>query len=43
MGEHNEYVYKHLLGMTDNEFSDRIADGSITVNLPEGFEFTANT
>jgi len=43
MGEHNEYVYKHLLGMTDDEFSDRIADGSITVDLPEGFEFTANT
>jgi benzylsuccinate CoA-transferase BbsF subunit len=30
LGEHNEYVYKELLGMTDDEIADHIADGSIT-------------
>ena len=35
LGEHNEYVYKELLGMTDDEIADHIADGSITTGLPE--------
>jgi benzylsuccinate CoA-transferase BbsF subunit len=30
IGEHNEYVFKELLGMTDDEIADHIADGSIT-------------
>lgn len=42
LGEHNEFVYKELLGMTDNEIADHIADGSITTALPEGFEFSVN-
>ena len=42
LGEHNEYVYKELLGMTDDEIADHIIDGSITTELPEGFQFTTN-
>ena len=30
LGEHNEYVYKKLLGMTDDEIAEHIVDGSIT-------------
>ena len=30
LGEHNEYVYKELLGLTDEELSDYIIDGIIT-------------
>lgn len=30
LGQHNEYVYKEILGMTDDEIADHIADGSIT-------------
>lgn len=30
IGEHNLYVFKKLLGMTENEIADHIADGSIT-------------
>jgi crotonobetainyl-CoA:carnitine CoA-transferase CaiB-like acyl-CoA transferase len=30
LGEHNEYVYKELLGMTDDEIAEHIVDGSIT-------------
>lgn len=33
LGEHNEYVYKELLGMTDDEIADLIADGSINSAL----------
>jgi len=40
LGEHNEYVYKELLGMTDDEIADRIIDGSITTALPEDFKFS---
>ena len=29
LGEHNEYVYKELLGLTDDELSDYIAEGAI--------------
>jgi len=43
LGEHNEYVYKELLGMTDDEIADRIADGSITTELPEGSQFKVST
>ena len=42
LGEHNEYVYKELLGMTDDEIADYIADGSITTGLPEDSRFGAN-
>ena len=42
LGEHNEYVYKELLGMTDEEIADHIADGVITTALPEGFQFSTN-
>lgn len=38
MGEHNLYVYKELLGMTEDEIADHIADGSITTSLPPGYE-----
>jgi benzylsuccinate CoA-transferase BbsF subunit len=43
LGEHNEHVYKELLGMTYDEISEHILDGSITTQLPEGFQFGANT
>ncbi len=42
LGEHNEYVYKELLGLSDDDISDRIADGSITIDLPQGFQLTTN-
>lgn len=31
LGQHNEYVYKEILGMTDEEIGDLIAEGVITV------------
>jgi benzylsuccinate CoA-transferase BbsF subunit len=34
MGEHNFYIFKELLGMTDDEISDYLADGSLTTALP---------
>jgi benzylsuccinate CoA-transferase BbsF subunit len=40
LGEHNEYVFKELLKMTDDEIADYIIDGSITTQLPQ--EFRAN-
>ncbi len=42
LGEDNEYVYHELLEMTWDEISDRLADGSITTGLPDGFTFTTN-
>jgi len=33
LGEHNEYVYKELLGMTDDEIADCIAEGVITTGI----------
>jgi benzylsuccinate CoA-transferase BbsF subunit len=36
LGEHNAYVFKELLGMTDDEIADHIVDGSITTELPGG-------
>jgi benzylsuccinate CoA-transferase BbsF subunit len=30
LGEHNEYVYKELLGLSDDEIADYIAEGVIT-------------
>jgi crotonobetainyl-CoA:carnitine CoA-transferase CaiB-like acyl-CoA transferase len=33
IGEHNEYVFKELLGMTDDEIAEHIIDGSITTEL----------
>ncbi len=30
LGEHNAYVFKELLGMTDDEIADHLAEGSIT-------------
>jgi len=37
LGEHNEYVFKELLGMSDDEISDAYAGGAITTeaDLPE--------
>lgn len=37
LGEHNEYVFKELLDMTDEEISEAIIDGSITTDadIPE--------
>lgn len=42
LGEHNYYVYKELLGLSDDEISDRMADGTITTDLPPGFKLTTN-
>lgn len=38
LGEHNSYVFKELLGMTDDEIADHIVDGSITTELPAGIK-----
>ncbi|MEE9199390.1 MAG: CoA transferase [Dehalococcoidia bacterium] len=35
LGQHNEYVYKKILGMTDDEIGDLIAEGVITTEAPE--------
>jgi benzylsuccinate CoA-transferase BbsF subunit len=37
LGEHNEYVFKELLGMTDDEIADALIAGGITTDadLPE--------
>jgi crotonobetainyl-CoA:carnitine CoA-transferase CaiB-like acyl-CoA transferase len=33
VGEHNEYVFKEFLGMTDDEIAEHIIDGSITTEM----------
>ena len=38
LGEHNEMVFKSLLGMTDEEIAEHIADGSITTELAGQFK-----
>lgn len=40
LGEHNEYVFKELLGMSDEEISTHIIDGSITTELPGTFSIS---
>jgi benzylsuccinate CoA-transferase BbsF subunit len=37
LGEHNEYVFKEILGMTDDEIADALINGGITTDadLPE--------
>jgi benzylsuccinate CoA-transferase BbsF subunit len=37
LGEHNEYVFKELLKMDDDEIAEYLIDGSITTELPEEF------
>jgi len=41
LGEHNEFVYKELLGLSDDEISDRLVDGTITTELPAGQKFAS--
>jgi benzylsuccinate CoA-transferase BbsF subunit len=43
LGEHNEYVYRELLGMSEDEIAEHIVDGSITTQLPEGSQFAVST
>jgi crotonobetainyl-CoA:carnitine CoA-transferase CaiB-like acyl-CoA transferase len=38
LGEHNGFVFKTLLGMTDDEIAGYIEDGSITTELPGQFK-----
>ena len=38
IGEHNEYVFKELLGISADEIAEHIADGSITTELPGDFQ-----
>jgi benzylsuccinate CoA-transferase BbsF subunit len=38
LGQHNEYVFKELLGLSDDDFADHIADGSITTRLTREFK-----
>jgi crotonobetainyl-CoA:carnitine CoA-transferase CaiB-like acyl-CoA transferase len=38
LGEHNGFVFKTLLGMTDDEIAGHIEDGSITTELPGQFK-----
>jgi benzylsuccinate CoA-transferase BbsF subunit len=33
LGEHNEYVFRQLLGLTEEEYAQHIADGSITTKM----------
>jgi crotonobetainyl-CoA:carnitine CoA-transferase CaiB-like acyl-CoA transferase len=33
LGEHNQYVFKELLGMSDDEIAEHIVDGSITTQM----------
>lgn len=33
LGEHNEYVFKELLGLTDDEIAEHIIEGSITIEM----------
>jgi benzylsuccinate CoA-transferase BbsF subunit len=33
LGEHNEYVFKELIGMSDDEIAEHIIDGSITTQM----------
>ena len=40
LGEHNEYVFKELLGMSDDEIAEHIIDGSITTELAEPMKTT---
>ncbi len=40
LGEHNEYVFKELLKMTDDEIAEHIIDGSITTEIPGGMKVT---
>jgi crotonobetainyl-CoA:carnitine CoA-transferase CaiB-like acyl-CoA transferase len=35
LGEHNEYVYKKLLGFTDNEYNELVKDGHIGMDYDE--------
>jgi benzylsuccinate CoA-transferase BbsF subunit len=38
LGEHNGYVFKALLGMSDEEIAKHVMDGSITAELPGEFK-----
>jgi crotonobetainyl-CoA:carnitine CoA-transferase CaiB-like acyl-CoA transferase len=40
LGEHNAYVFKELLGMNDDEITEHVIDGSITSELPGGFQMS---
>jgi crotonobetainyl-CoA:carnitine CoA-transferase CaiB-like acyl-CoA transferase len=40
LGEHNEYVFKELLKMTDEEIAEHIVDGSITTKLDRSFNIS---
>jgi benzylsuccinate CoA-transferase BbsF subunit len=40
LGEHNEYVFKELLGMSDDDIAEHIVDGSITTQLLEAMKTT---
>jgi len=33
LGQHNEYVFKELVGMTDDEIAEHIIEGSITTQM----------
>jgi crotonobetainyl-CoA:carnitine CoA-transferase CaiB-like acyl-CoA transferase len=38
MGEHNGYVLKELLNLTDDEIAEHIIDGSLTTEIPDAFK-----
>jgi hypothetical protein len=40
LGEHNEYVFKELLKMEDDEIAEHIIDGSITTQLAQAFKMS---
>jgi crotonobetainyl-CoA:carnitine CoA-transferase CaiB-like acyl-CoA transferase len=40
LGEHNEYVFKKFLKLTDDEIAEHIIDGSITTEIPGGMKIS---
>ena len=40
LGEHNEYVFKEFLKLTDDEIAEHIIDGSITTEIPGGMKIS---
>jgi benzylsuccinate CoA-transferase BbsF subunit len=40
LGQHNEYVFKELLGLSDDEIAEHLIDGSITTELPGEFKMS---
>jgi hypothetical protein len=40
LGQDNEYVYKEILGLTDDDIGDMLAEGVITTEYDAPFKST---